>query len=314
MLQIRLDGRVVMQRPAKPFTPVRFRLQPPYIMKIGIVGYGFVGKAFKNGLKDNVACLEVDPKLGTNLIDLKKHEPSIVFICLPTPMNLDGSQNIDLVKDTISEINEFKQDILIVIKSTILPKYVEEISKNNDKLVINPEFLRENFANEDFINSEIIIFGGEDVNCKRLGNFYEKHTNCICKDYVYTDLMSASLAKYSINSFLALKVTFFNELKSVFDNLNSNNDWSNFISCISRDKRIGDSHMSVPGPDGRYGFGGPCFPKDVSALIEYSNELGSELSLLKKANTINNNIRAEYNNLSEREKEQNIRYRTNKEE
>ena len=95
-------------------------------------------------------------------------------------LNLDGSQNIDLVKDTISEINEFKQDILIVIKSTILPKYVEEISKNNDKLVINPEFLRENFANEDFINSEIIIFG-EDVNCKRLGNFYEKHTNCICK-------------------------------------------------------------------------------------------------------------------------------------
>ena len=71
--------------------------------------------------------------------------------------------------------------------------------------------------------------------------------------------------------------------------------------------------MDVPGPDGRYGFGGPCFPKDVSALIEYSNELGSELSLLKKANTINNNIRAEYNNLSEREKEQNIRYKTNKE-
>ena len=103
-------------------------------------------------------------------------------------MNLDGSQNIDLVKDTISEINEFKQDILIVIKSTILPKYVKEISKINDKLVINPEFLREKFANDDFINSEIIIFGGEDVNCKRLSNFYEKHTNCICKDYFYTDL------------------------------------------------------------------------------------------------------------------------------
>ena len=72
--------------------------------------------------------------------------------------------------------------------------------------------------------------------------------------------------------------------------------------------------MNVPGPDGKYGFGGPCFPKDVSALIEYSRELGSELSLLKKANDINNNIRSEYNDLSEREKEQNIRYRTNKEE
>ena len=68
MIQIRLDGRVVMQRPAKPFTPVRFRLQPPYIMKIGIVGFGFVGKAFKNGLKDNVDCLEIDPKLKTRIL------------------------------------------------------------------------------------------------------------------------------------------------------------------------------------------------------------------------------------------------------
>ena len=73
-------------------------------------------------------------------------------------MNDDGSQNIDLVKDAVNEINKFEQDILIVIKSTILPKYVDEISKNNNNIVINPEFLRENFANEDFINSEIISF------------------------------------------------------------------------------------------------------------------------------------------------------------
>ena len=129
-----------------------------------------------------------------------------------------------------------------------------------------------------------------------------------------TDGVSASLIKYTINSFLALKVTFFNEIKFVFDSLNSKDDWLNFISALSKDKRIGDSHMSVPGPDGKYGFGGACFPKDVSALIEYSKELGPELSLLKKANDINNNIRSEYNDLSEREKEQNIRYRTDKEE
>ena len=297
-----------MQRPAKPFTPVRFRLQPPYIMKIGIIGLGFVGKALKNGLRNNVDCVEIDPKLGTNLDDLKSHEPSIVFICLPTPMNDDGSQNIELVKDAINEINKFNQDILIVIKSTISPKYVEDFSNINNDLVINPEFLRENFANEDFINSEIIVFGGEDKSCVKLGNFYEGHTKCICKDYVNTDLMSASLVKYTINSFLALKVVFFNELKPVFDNLNSNNDWSNFISSLSRDKRIGDSHMSVPGPDGRNGYGGPCFPKDVNALIKYSQEIGAELTLLKKANNINNNIRAKYNNETVREKEQNIRF------
>ena len=93
-----------MQRPAKPFTPVRFRLQPPYIMKVGIVGFGFVGKALRNGLKDNVDCVEIDPKLGKNLNDLKNHKPDIVFICLPTPMNDDGSQNIGLINEAIKQI------------------------------------------------------------------------------------------------------------------------------------------------------------------------------------------------------------------
>tara|TARA_B100000925_G_scaffold199843_1_gene151413 strand:+ start:20 stop:871 length:852 start_codon:yes stop_codon:yes gene_type:complete len=283
-------------------------------MKIGIVGFGFVGKALKNGLKSSVDSVEIDPLLGSNLNDLKKHEPSIVFICLPTPMNDDGSQNVDLVKDSINEINNFNQEILIVIKSTVLPKYIEDILEISENLVINPEFLRENFANEDFINSEVIVFGGDQTNCNKLANFYEKHTKCTCKDYVNTDAMSASLLKYTINSFLALKVVFFNEMKSVFDNLNSNTKWSDFISSISRDKRIGHSHMSVPGPDGRYGFGGPCFPKDVEALIQYSQEIGSELTLLNKANSINNNIRAQYNDVTVREKEQNIKFNTDKQE
>ena len=303
-----------MQRPAKPFTPVRFRLQPPYNMKIGIVGFGFVGKALKNGLRDSVDCIEIDPKLDTNLSDLSNHKPDIVFICLPTPMNDDGSQNIDIVRDVIFELNKHDPNILVVLKSTILPKYVIEISKLTKNLVINPEFLRDKHANEDFINSEIIVFGGEKENCDKLAKFYENHTKCLCKDYVVTDNISASLIKYTINTFLALKVVFFNELKSVFDNLNSQNDWFKFINAISKDKRIGNSHMNVPGPDGRHGFGGPCFPKDVKALIEYSREIGSELSLLNKANTINNNIRAQYNDVTVREKEQNIKFNSKKEE
>tara|TARA_B100000965_G_scaffold365943_1_gene350799 strand:- start:50 stop:901 length:852 start_codon:yes stop_codon:yes gene_type:complete len=283
-------------------------------MKIGIIGFGFVGKALHNGLKEDVNSIEIDPKLNTNIEDLKNHKPDIVFICLPTPMNDDGSQNIDIVNNVISEINKFDSNLLIVVKSTILPKYVEEISKICKNLVINPEFLRENYAEEDFINSEIIIFGGEEENCKKLSYFYKNHTNCICKEHIITDDKSASLIKYSINSFLALKVIFFNEMKSVFINLNTETKWSDFINALSKDKRMGSSHMNVPGPDGRYGFGGPCFPKDVSALVEYSEEIGHELSLLKKAHAINNNIRAQYNDLTDREKEQDIKYNTYKEE
>ena len=283
-------------------------------MKIGIIGFGFVGKALHNGLKKDVNSIEIDPKLNTNIEDLKNYKPDIVFICLPTPMNDDGSQNIDIVKNTISEINKFDSNLLIVLKSTILPNYVEEISKICKNLVINPEFLRENHAEEDFINSEIIIFGGDEENCNKLSYFYKNHTNCICKEYIITDNKSASLIKYTINSFLALKVVFFNEMKSVFENLNTQTKWSDFINALSKDKRMGGSHMNVPGPDGRYGFGGPCFPKDVSALIEYSKEIGHELSLLEKANTINNSIRAKYNDLTIREIEQNIKYNIDKEE
>ena len=103
-------------------------------------------------------------------------------------------------------------------------------------------------------------------------------------------------------------------MKSVFKNLNTETKWSDFINALSKDKRMGSSHMNVPGPDGRYGFGGPCFPKDVSALLEYSKEIGNELSLLKKANAINNSIRAKYNDLTIREIEQNIKYNIDKEE
>ena len=99
-------------------------------------------------------------------------------------------------------------------------------------------------------------------------------------------------------------------MKSLYDSLNSSYDWEDFIKALSKDTRLGSSHMSVPGPDGRLGFGGPCFPKDVNALIKYSQEIGFELNLLKKANSINNNIRAKYNNETAREKEQNIKFNT----
>ena len=283
-------------------------------MKVAIVGYGFVGKALRNGLKENVDCIEIDPKLNTNINDLFLHKPEIVFICLPTPMSDDGSQNIDVIKKTINEIDSNDQKPLIVIKSTILPKYVKEICEDVKNIIINPEFLRERSADEDFINSDIIVFGGNNKDCEIISNFYINYTKCVSNDHTFTDHISASLIKYTINSFLALKVIFFNQINSVFNHLCSQNDWKSFKNAVSKDKRMGDSHMDVPGPDGRYGYGGPCFPKDVSALIEYSKEIGFELSLLKKANNINNNLRAEYNDVFKREEEQNIKFNANKEE
>ncbi len=276
-------------------------------MKVGIIGLGFVGSALANGIS-NAEIIKIDPKLNTNIGDLIEFDPDIVFIAVPTPMHHDGSQDISIVNKIISEIKSHKKDFLLVLKSTVLPSYLNEIKINYENLVLNPEFLRERSADEDFINSKTIIFGGNKKQSQKVSNFYEQYTKCLCKDYIFTDLISASLIKYSINSFLATKVIFFNELQKVFTNANAEDSWENFIEAISSDERMGNSHMSVPGPDGRLGFGGPCFPKDTRALLEYSKNIGSEFSLLSSAISINNIIRSEYNNPTQREKDQNINF------
>ena len=298
-----------MQRPAKPLTPVRFRIQPPLnIMKIGIIGYGFVGKALAAGLNENVSLLKIDPKLNTNINDLIDFKPNAIFICVPTPMNEDFSQDISILKNVIKKLNGLNLQSLIIIKSTVLPKYIIEIEKQISEFIYNPEFLREKHANQDFIESKLIVFGENNTSAKKLEEIYRDHSKCICTDYIYTDAIAASLIKYSINSFLATKVTFFNELNSLFNQSGTEESWDNFILAIANDPRIGNSHMQVPGHDGRLGFGGACLPKDSNAFNIYSEEVGEPLSLLKKVIKTNNKIRAKYNVKTLRELEQNIKY------
>ena len=122
------------------------------------------------------------------------------------------------------------------------------------------------------------------------------------------DISSASLVKYTINTFLASKVIFFNEMHEVFNKLKSNDSWELFIKTLSLDKRIGKSHMDVPGHDGKKGFGGACFPKDTSALLKYAQDIGVDLDVLKIAINKNNKIRSQYTELGAREKEQNVSF------
>ncbi|MBT61488.1 MAG: hypothetical protein CMA63_08080 [Euryarchaeota archaeon] len=277
--------------------------------KVGIIGYGFVGKALKHGLNSKVKTFEVDPTLGTSIPDLKKFSPDIIFICVPTPMNDDSSQDISIVESVFSEIliNNFSS--IIVLKSTVLPNHISHLENKVKNFVYNPEFLTERNANDDFIDSDLIIFGSNSDNAKdELSNFYREYTNCVSKDYVQTDAITASFVKYSINSFLASKVIFFNELKQLFSEIGSEDSWESFISYVSRDDRIGSSHMSVPGPDGKKGFGGACFPKDTNALLNFAKSKKIELSLLNKVIQVNNDIRQKYNE-DEREKSQNIRFK-----
>ena len=299
-----------MQRPAKPLTPVRFRIQPPlYIMKIGIIGYGFVGKALADGFHDNVEILKIDPKLNSKIEDLVDFGPDAIFICVPTPMNKNSSQDITILRSVLNQLINLNLNSLIVLKSTVLPNHIKEISSLVPKFVFNPEFLREKHAEQDFIDSQLIIFGGDMSSSKLLAKIYQDFTKCICNDYVYTDPVAASLIKYSMNSFLATKVTFFNELNSLFAQSDTSESWENFISFLAKDQRIGNSHMDVPGHDGRLGYGGACLPKDSNAFYIYSEEIGKPLNLLKTVIKANNKIRASYNAETQRENEQNINFK-----
>ena len=116
------------------------------------------------------------------------------------------------------------------------------------------------------------------------------------------------LSKYTINSYLASKVMFFNEVHNLFKKSGTDENWENFIDAVSSDSRIGRSHMKVPGPDGRYGFGGACFPKDTQALYNYSLDEESPLKILKKVIDLNNHIRGSYESETDRENEQNINF------
>jgi len=277
-------------------------------LKLGIVGHGFVGKATDWGFNKRVSKFIVDPLINTRISDLKDFDPGIVFICVPTPMGDDGNQNSAIIEEVIKELIIHCPNSVKVVKSTVLPSVLDELLKLDPKLIYNPEFLREKHANSDFVNSDMIIFGGNRNTSTKVSNAYLNHSRCKTKEHIFTDLKTASLIKYAINTFLASKVVFFNELHSIYEKLDVADNWESIVNVISRDKRIGDSHMDVPGHDGKKGFGGACFPKDSVALIKFATSIGVNLNSLISTVKINNKIRSEYKELDSRETEQNVTF------
>ena len=137
-------------------------------MKIGIIGHGFVGEALSKGLKNDVEIFKVDPKLKTSIEDLKEFNPETIFICVPTPMYNDGIQDISILKQVAKDLKKNNLNSLVVLKSTVHPANINDIKKIIPSLVYNPEFLREKHAYEDFINSNLIVFGGKKESSKKL--------------------------------------------------------------------------------------------------------------------------------------------------
>lgn len=264
-------------------------------LKLGIIGHGFVGTAVDNGFDKNVDKFIVDINKNNNTIqDLVKFDPSLVFVCLPTPQQETHEDvDISIVRDVLINLNENSYKGIVVIKSTITPQHLVNFKKqfNNLKLIYNPEFLTEANSLQDFIDPNMQILGGKWKDCEAVEKAYIRHSSVKVVPTFKVDLITASLIKYTINSWLATKVIFFNELRDLFDASSSHSSWSQFTDMLTRDPRIGDSHLKVPGPDGKKGFGGHCFPKDTNALLYYAKLKGIDLSILKQAIKKNKNIR-----------------------
>ena len=269
---------------------------------IGIVGQGFVGSAVYAGFKNHFQTETFDLKKDSTCGSLKEliGKCQFIFICVPTPMNSDGSCYTEFVREVIKDIDRmtttdpdlytYKKKILIV-KSTIPPGTTEEWNKEYDNvdIVFNPEFLTEANAMDDYKNQSRIVLGGPKRPVSKVMRLFAKAFPKV--PIIKTSSTYAEMVKYVTNCFLATKVSFANEMYEICEYLNI--DYDKVIEYAKHDERLGYSHWSVPGPDGDFGYGGHCFPKDVKALISVAMELDSDINpiMLQATNMKNNKVR-----------------------
>jgi UDPglucose 6-dehydrogenase len=244
-------------------------------VNIIIAGYGAVGKAMERALSYNpkVTTYIDDPLLNRFVDDdLIVHG---VIVAVATPMDQTGACYTDNVYNVYEKYGE---DVKYLVKSTIDPLWLRNNSPANT--TFSPELLRGSTGvdpSQEFLDSEIAIYGGS--NCRFWHELFAPVLPKL-KEVRYLTLEQAAFAKYVINTFLATKVTFFNEMYRIYTDLGFDG-FDAMIEAACNDRRIGHSHTQVPGPDGFFGFGGHCFPKDISALTELARSKAIDPRLLK---------------------------------
>jgi len=231
---------------------------------IGIIGYGYVGKAVRYGFKNSKVIIS-DPKYNEITTEqLCQLNPKVIFVCVPTPTD---DTEYSLLKEILLKIKTTSYKGLVVVKSTILPHHIE-----NFDILYNPEFLSRKTYKKDFVNPPFVVIGGNSKDSKKLVKFYKKNSSVKTKKYFLTDIRTASLVKYTLNCFYGLKITYMNMIYDVCKEIDV--DYFSLINIIKHNSWIGSHHFQVPGPDGQRGFGGTCLPKDTEAFTkEYDNEL-----------------------------------------
>lgn len=296
-------------------------------MKLSVVGTGYVGLVSATcfaEMGNHVICVDNDQKklekmrnsivpiyepglevLFRRNVEKKRLEftddlkhavlnSDVVFLCLPTPQDEDGSADLKYVYGVAGDIARILKDNgdkdfkIIVNKSTVpvgtceqVTKIIAEENVKNYEVISNPEFLREGFAVDDFMKPDRIVIGANSESVfEKMRSLYEpfvRQGNPI----IEMDPYSSEITKYAANSYLAMRITFMNELANFTEKVGGNIDLVR--KGISTDTRIGKRFL-FPG----IGYGGSCFPKDVRALIKTSSDKKSDMSILQTVDEVNN--------------------------
>ena len=258
---------------------------------IGIIGQGFVGNAIYQKFKNYFTVYTYDldnTRCNSSLEQVR--ECKTIFICLPTPTNSQGECDTSIIESVLDDLDKRSYHD-IVIKSTVVPGTTERLNKKYKDLsiVFNPEFLTEANAVQDFENQNRIVLGGPRPTTTKIKRIYTKVFPGV--HIIKTGSTHAEMIKYVTNTFLATKVSFANEIYQICEKLEL--DYDKVIEYSTFDERLGKSHWAVPGPDGDFGYGGHCFPKDLKVMISLAHDLNVSPRILTAVDCKNNDVRTD---------------------
>lgn len=255
-------------------------------VSMGVIGMGYVGGAIINAANisgKSVSTYDIDVKRNPNCKTIYElvNNSNIIYIAVPTPMDIvTGKCDTSIVESVVDTIDRYAKNKILVVKSTVLPGTTERLQQKykNNTILFSPEFLTEANHLSDFLEQDIMIMGyptGVHIDTAMDAITHQiSLTNRVSSHYC-VDSRTAEIYKYIANSFLATKVSFANEMADIASSLGVN--WNDIINMITSDSRMGKTHWAVPGPDGKCGFGGTCFPKDISALINLSDRIDTPI-------------------------------------
>lgn len=244
---------------------------------IGIIGLGYVGGAIYNAIPE-ADTYDKNPDINVTCNSMAQlvERVELIYVCVPTPATKYGECDTSIVESVVDEIALVASNPkIIVIKSTVPPGTTKRLQEKYSEhhILFSPEFLTEANYKDDYLNQSMMLVGysGEEHRSAALTVMTEQCMRVKTLGYgTVVDATTAELYKYVANNFLATKVSFANEMRSIADKIGV--DWKDISYLAKHDDRLGKSHWKVPGPDGHFGFGGTCLPKDLSAMIHFASK------------------------------------------